>query len=108
MEVAGLGDAVGRVGERHAGAAAVAVYAQHQNEIAVVLTDMMMPVMDGRATIHALKQINPAVKVIAASGLSANADAAIAAGAGIKNFLTKPYTAETLLKMLRQVLSNED
>ena len=32
------------------GADAVAVYAQHRNEIAVVLTDMMMPVMDGPAT----------------------------------------------------------
>jgi PleD family two-component response regulator len=44
------------------GADAVAVYAQHKNEIAVVLTDMMMPVMDGPATIHALMRINPASK----------------------------------------------
>ena len=34
------------------GAEAVALYAQHQAEIAVVLTDMMMPVMDGAATIR--------------------------------------------------------
>ena len=88
------------------GATAVATYAQHQKKIAVVLTDMMMPVMDGRATIHALKQINPAVKIIAASGLTANADAAIAAGVGVKHFLSKPYTAETLLKMLREVLDD--
>ena len=55
------------------GADAVAIYAQHKNEIAVVLTDMMMPIMDGPATIHALMRINPAVKIIAASGLNANA-----------------------------------
>ena len=54
------------------GADAVAVYAEHKNEIAVVLTDMAMPVMDGPATIHALMRINPAVKIIAASGLNAN------------------------------------
>jgi CheY-like chemotaxis protein len=54
------------------GADAVAVYAQHKNEIAVVLTDMMMPVMDGPATIRALMRINPAIKIIAASGLNAN------------------------------------
>ena len=54
------------------GADAVAVYAQHQDEIAVVLTDMMMPVMDGAATIHALMRINPTIKIVAASGLNAN------------------------------------
>ncbi len=50
------------------GADAVAVYARNMNEIAVVLTDMMMPVMDGPATIHALMRLNPAVKIVAASG----------------------------------------
>ena len=45
------------------GADAMAVYTEHKNEIAVILTDMMMPVMSGPATIHALKRINPAIKV---------------------------------------------
>ena len=44
------------------GADAVATYAQHRDEIAVVLTDMMMPVMDGTATIYALRRINPKSK----------------------------------------------
>ena len=82
----------------------MATYAQHRNKIAVVLTDMMMPVMDGRATIHALKQINPTVKIIAASGLNAKADVSTASDAGARSFLPKPYSAETLLKTLRTVL----
>jgi PAS domain S-box-containing protein len=86
------------------GAHAVAIYAQHQNEIAAVLTDMMMPVMDGPAMIHALVRINPVVKIIAASGLNANGNAAKLAGAGIKHFLTKPYTTGTLLKTMRTTL----
>jgi PAS domain S-box-containing protein len=86
------------------GAEAVAAYAQHQNEIAVVLTDMAMPIMDGAATIRALSKINPTIKIIAASGLHANADATKASGAGIRHFLTKPYTAGTLLKTLRTIL----
>ena len=87
------------------GADAVAVYAQHQQEIAVVLTDMMMPVMDGPAMIHALMRMNPVVKIIAASGLSANGNVAKISGAGVKHFLTKPYTANTLLKTLKTILS---
>jgi len=86
------------------GAEAVAIYAQQRNEISVVLTDMMMPVMDGPATIHALLKINPALKIIAASGLNANGSVAKAVNAGIKHFLSKPYTAETLLKTLRTIL----
>jgi CheY-like chemotaxis protein len=65
---------------------------------------MAMPIMDGAATIRALSKINPAIKIIAASGLHANADATKASGAGIKHFLTKPYTAGTLLKTLRTIL----
>jgi PAS domain S-box-containing protein len=86
------------------GADAVARYAQHQGEIAVVLMDMMMPVMDGPATIHALMRLNPNVRIIAASGLHANEELARASSSGVRHFLAKPYTAETLLQILRDVL----
>jgi PAS domain S-box-containing protein len=86
------------------GAEGVAIYAQRQKEISVVLTDMMMPVMDGPATIYALLQINPEVQIIAASGLDANGNVAKAASAGIKHFIKKPYTAQALLKLLREIL----
>jgi nitrogen-specific signal transduction histidine kinase/CheY-like chemotaxis protein len=86
------------------GAEAVAVYLENRNEVAVVLTDMMMPVMDGPATIHALTRINPQVKIIAASGLNTNGDVTKATGIGIKHFLTKPYTAGILLKTIQTVL----
>jgi CheY-like chemotaxis protein len=86
------------------GAHALAVYAKHESKIAVVLTDMMMPVMVGPATIHALMRMNPAVKIVAASGLNANGSVAKASGVGVKHFLTKPYTAETLLKGMQTIL----
>ena len=86
------------------GAEAVAIYAQRRHEIAAVLTDMMMPIMDGPATIRALTKIDPAIKIIAASGLNANGSEAKAIGAGVKHFLTKPYTAGTLLKTIRTIL----
>lgn len=86
------------------GIEAMSVYDKHKNEIAVVLTDMMMPVMDGPATIQALKKADPAVKIIAASGLNANAQVADAAQAGIQHFLPKPYTAQNMLETLRKIL----
>jgi nitrogen-specific signal transduction histidine kinase/CheY-like chemotaxis protein len=86
------------------GTEAVALYAQRRDEIAAVVTDMMMPFMDGPATIRALQRLNPRVKIIAASGLGAQDKAAEATALGVELFLPKPYAAEKLLKALAQVL----
>ncbi len=43
---------------------------------AVALTDMIVPVIDGPSTIRVLRKMNPAVRIIAASGLDANAHGA--------------------------------
>ena len=84
------------------GSDAVAVYARRGDEIAVVLTDMMMPVMDGPATIRVLRKMNPLVRIIAASGLDANA---YGAGLGITHVLPKPYAADRLLTTLQDALA---
>ncbi len=87
------------------GAEAVALYAKHQRSIHLVLTDMMMPVMDGAATIQVLKRVNPRVRIIAASGLNdANTqDKALQLGA--RRFLSKPYNADSMLRAIREVLN---
>jgi signal transduction histidine kinase/ActR/RegA family two-component response regulator len=89
------------------GAEAVALYAKHVHEIDAVLTDMMMPVMDGPATIQVLMRINPAVTIIAASGIASGSSVAKASRAGVKHFLLKPYTAETLLKLFRVAIDGK-
>ncbi len=86
------------------GAEAVALYAQRRHEIALVLTDMAMPVMNGPATIIALKALNPQVKIVGSSGLATQEDVNQATGAGVSHFVPKPYTADTLLQTLAQVL----
>ncbi len=89
------------------GAQAIGLYAMKQETIAVVLTDMMMPVMGGPALIAALHRINPAVRIIAASGIASNANAVRAASAGVKHFLARPYSAEAMLKVLKTVLGEK-
>ena len=86
------------------GAEGLALYAQRKDEIAVVLTDMMMPILDGLAAIRALLRINPKIKIIAVSGLDAKRDVVEATGGSVKYLLTKPYTAGTLLKSLQAIL----
>lgn len=86
------------------GTEALALYADKKNEIAVVLTDMVMPFMDGLATIRALQRMNPKVRIIAASGLGVGQRAGEGPLEGVSIFLNKPYTAEKLLNALAQVL----
>lgn len=86
------------------GTEALAIYADRKNEIAVVLTDMVMPFMDGPATIRALQRMNRDVKIIAASGLGTGHHAGEGVLEGVAVFLNKPYTAEKLLKTLAHLL----
>jgi len=86
------------------GTEALALYADKKNEIAAVLTDMVMPFMDGPATIRALQRMNPKVRILAASGLGTGHHAGEGVLEGVAVFLNKPYTAEKLLKTLAQVL----
>ena len=86
------------------GAEGVAIFAENKRRIKVVITDIMMPVMNGTAAILALKKINPDVKIIAASGLATKGQIPTPLDSNVQAFVTKPYTAEKLLKTLAEVL----
>jgi len=81
------------------GAEAIEIYHQ-QREIASVLIDLMMPVMDGLTTVTALHQLNPNLPVVAMSGLSSVESVAQAKRFGCRYFLPKPYTTQDLLQVL--------
>jgi len=87
------------------GADAVVIYLRHQEAIEVVITDMMMPVMDGPGLTLALRTINPAVRIIAVSGLCNAQTQAKAVSLGANRFLPKPYSAETLLSCVAGVIN---
>lgn len=89
------------------GIEAVAIYAEHHEQISIVLTDMMMPSMDGPTTIRTLQKINPAVKIIAVSGLASSENLAKAASTGVKTFLSKPYSTKELLETIELVRKND-
>jgi len=87
------------------GMEAVALHSARKGEIALVLTDMMMPVMDGPAAIHALLREEPGLPVIAVSGLLSDYGLKQAADAGVKHFLSKPCATEVLLQALKRALA---
>jgi PAS domain S-box-containing protein len=88
------------------GTEAVGQFVEHKTQIRLVITDMMMPFMDGAATIRALRKIEPAVRVVAMSGLMVSEYASEAKDIGAIAFLAKPFTAEALLQVLREALES--
>jgi len=86
------------------GVEALRVFEQRGSEISVVLTDMMMPNSDGPTMIEALLRIDPAIRIVAASGLNEIGMAARAAALGVDHVVPKPFDAETLLVTLERVL----
>jgi PAS domain S-box-containing protein len=85
------------------GIKAIALYAQYKNDISSVLIDLMMPGMDGHTTILTLQRINPAVQIIAMSGLTPNWTHDRQESLNIRKFLPKPFTAQELLSSLQEV-----
>ncbi len=89
------------------GADAVEAYRRDRDEIQAAIVDMMMPGMDGQATIRALHEINPDVRIIASSGLRRRSRGP-KLPEGTRAFLPKPYSDSQLLVTLRQVLEAPD
>lgn len=85
------------------GTDAIATYAINRDKISLVLTDLMMPNMDGSTTIKTLRKINPNIKLMAVTGLI---DGDLADEVKKQNIpvLAKPFTAQKLLKNIHNLL----
>jgi two-component system cell cycle sensor histidine kinase/response regulator CckA len=92
-----------RVLVANSGPEAVTIYAGKRKEIKLAITDTGMPFMDGHATSIALKKINPALKIIMASGNTPNGKET-SSTPNISAFAPKPYTVEKLLTIVHEVL----
>ncbi len=85
------------------GPEALVTFAEHRDDIKVVITDMTMPLMDGATVIRKIREIDPDAKIIAASGLGPQESARVP---GVLRFLPKPLTADTLAKAVSDAVRN--
>jgi len=85
----------------------IAMYMQNMSRVKVILIDMMMPIMDGQATIRTLRKINPKVKILAVSGY-AKEERYEKSIKDVQAFLMKPYTIEELMATIRKVLQHNN
>ena len=92
------------------GTEGLAIFMQNRNDIHLVMTDIMMPVMDGAALIRSLQKMDVKVKFIAISGLLESEKAAVSEAAPDVpvDFLPKPFSTESLLLTVNEVLTREE
>jgi len=86
------------------GQAAVDTFIDHQDRIALVILDYVMPGMGGREVFEALKQIQPDVKVLLSSGYSSTDQVAALIEKGCRGFIQKPYDTVKMSRTIRTIL----
>ncbi len=86
---------------------ALHLYEKHHERIRVVLTDIMMPFGDGRQLITMLYGQNPALPIIAMSGLATSEFQRETLKRGAQAFVAKPFSAEQLIETLGQLLRRD-
>jgi len=82
---------------------AIDIYRRIFNDVALVITDIVMPGIDGRELIRQIKVINPDVKVLAISGYTKY----VGEKEDIKDidgFLQKPFESYYLLSVVKRIL----
>jgi CheY-like chemotaxis protein len=88
------------------GTEAVAVYAENMGQIDLVLTDLVMPVLDGPATIRALRKLDPSARFLVLSGLAEKEKLSRAVTEEGVTLLPKPYSTRSLLTAIHRVLNS--
>ncbi len=89
------------------GADAIAVAAQHDGPIDLLLTDVIMPHMNGRELAKKFAELRPGIKVLYTSGYSQD----VIAHQGVLDedlqFIEKPYSPDSLAARVREVLDRD-
>ena len=89
----------------HNGREAIEIFKQNKEKVAIVILDLIMPGMNGGEVYERLKEIDPHVKVLLASGYSINGQAAEILNRGCDGFIQKPFKLNELSFKMREILS---
>ena len=86
------------------GESALEIYSRMNGDIDLVIMDLGMPGMGGLACLKKMVEMDPEVKVIIATGYSAEGQARETLEAGAAGFIRKPYRLADIMRKVRDVL----
>jgi two-component system, cell cycle sensor histidine kinase and response regulator CckA len=84
---------------------ALRVLRGQQGRVRLVLTDMVMPGLEGLALIRSLREQDPGVRIVACSGMDHQEKRAELEALGVGEVLAKPYTLSELLRVVDHALN---
>jgi PAS domain S-box-containing protein len=87
------------------GAEAIALFRSAPALFNMAIVDMQMPGLDGGKTILSLRHMRPDLPIVAASGLATNQNREQAAANGVRHFLDKPFSVETLIRTVHAAMA---
>jgi PAS domain S-box-containing protein len=87
------------------GREAVEIYRSNQGDIDMVILDMVMPGMGGGEAFDRLKEINPNVRVLLASGFAVDGEAAQILERGCNGFIQKPFNMKELSEKIDEIMN---
>ncbi|MBL8715424.1 MAG: response regulator [Myxococcales bacterium] len=99
LERAGFTTLVARSGPE-----AIELFRARAGQVGMVVLDVSMPDMSGAEVFAALRALDPRVRIVMSSGYSEDALARDVEALRTQGFLSKPYTAQRLLEVVRGVL----
>jgi CheY-like chemotaxis protein len=89
------------------GREAIHLYRTHRDHVSVVLLDVRMPGLDGPATLDALRDLNPDVRVCFMSGDTGAYEPEALRKRGAAHVIAKPFRLEELAKALLRLVRGE-
>ena len=87
------------------GIGAVEIFTAHKDEIGIVLTDLGLPRLGGWEAFLKMREMNPELKGILASGFFNPDVRTEIIKSGAKDFIQKPYNSEQIVAMIRNLLN---
>ena len=85
---------------------ALGLFNEHKEQIDLVITDFTMPEMSGAELAQKILEVKPDIPIILMTGYSSQMDETKAFALGIKAFLMKPVSRETLTQTIRLLLDD--
>ncbi len=83
----------------------VDIYQRYRKDIDLIIMDMVMPIMDGRAAFNEIRKINPKQKIFIISGYSQREDLEDMLDNGAVGFLRKPFQVKEIVEKVSEILS---
>ncbi len=90
------------------GAEAIDLYQRHGHEIDIVLMDLGLPKVTGYEVIRAMKKQNPGVNIIVTTGYIEPELKSELFGAGVKDYIQKPYLVTNVLLRIADYLKTAE